>query len=605
MLTLVLSTVWFVSLINQAYFQGAFEVSEAREGVVVNEIKEFGTWVLPLRYGEVVPSKPPLFHWLTALATYYSSPLSDLGLRLISIVSGIMSLFCIFYSLKKMARHNPEIEDLPKLTVLMLSSTYGFIAMLTDGRVDMLFMAIFTVTQLATNYIILAQDFSYCSKFVKILIGLLLALGILARGPLMLVMFFLILIAGSFSKSGIFKLKDLISKSNILYLLILPILLTAPWYIASKVLGKPELVSRQIIFENFDRFFGSEKIISKPFWFYFQHIWEQGSPWIVLGAISLILFFKNKLYIKHSLANSILKINAYQLLACILFLSLSAGKRKAYLLPLLPSLSICCGILFIQTKDFIANIKLFRSEKISLFNILSNICLGSLVSGIVLKIILPLGLSSQLNQSFFIGLSLLSWMSLIIPTLCVFVLYAISQIIIYNPKLQISLFCKTWIICLMAYITFPCIFYLTKGESHSFKLLAQRINNTLPNTDLKIIKNKDDESFDSLLFYLGRRVRLHQLSVPESNGTYIARKSWFDQQTQDFNDNAEIYFTGKRPGDKDEKEVIVFKYLIDGDGPSSDSDDSNSDDSNIKDMGLESDNEKMTMGGLEPPTPEL
>jgi hypothetical protein len=39
---------------------------EAREAIVVWEIVHSGEWILPLRNGQIVPSKPPLFHWCGA-----------------------------------------------------------------------------------------------------------------------------------------------------------------------------------------------------------------------------------------------------------------------------------------------------------------------------------------------------------------------------------------------------------------------------------------------------------------------------------------------------------------------------------------------------------
>src|SRR5216117_2973334 len=43
-----------------------YEGGEAREGLVVREMLDTGDWILPLWNGSVVPSKPPLFHWLVA-----------------------------------------------------------------------------------------------------------------------------------------------------------------------------------------------------------------------------------------------------------------------------------------------------------------------------------------------------------------------------------------------------------------------------------------------------------------------------------------------------------------------------------------------------------
>src|SRR5256885_11671001 len=43
-----------------------YQGGEAREGLVAREMLRTGDWILPLWNGSVVPSKPPLFHWLAA-----------------------------------------------------------------------------------------------------------------------------------------------------------------------------------------------------------------------------------------------------------------------------------------------------------------------------------------------------------------------------------------------------------------------------------------------------------------------------------------------------------------------------------------------------------
>ena len=46
-----------------------FDKQEAREALVVWEINRTGNWILPLRNGDEIPAKPPLFHWLGALVS--------------------------------------------------------------------------------------------------------------------------------------------------------------------------------------------------------------------------------------------------------------------------------------------------------------------------------------------------------------------------------------------------------------------------------------------------------------------------------------------------------------------------------------------------------
>src|SRR2546427_5253445 len=71
-----------------------YEGGEAREGLVVREMLRTGDWILPLWNGSVVPSKPPLFHWLAAAgAALTDAGVTEHTLRAPSIVlAGVVVL---------------------------------------------------------------------------------------------------------------------------------------------------------------------------------------------------------------------------------------------------------------------------------------------------------------------------------------------------------------------------------------------------------------------------------------------------------------------------------------------------------------------------------
>src|SRR5216684_9297 len=79
---------------------------EPREATVVWEIYHSGEWVLPLRNGSIIPSKPPLFHWLGACFSLIRGELNEFTIRLPSALLAIVgvksvarrrwfSLFCL------------------------------------------------------------------------------------------------------------------------------------------------------------------------------------------------------------------------------------------------------------------------------------------------------------------------------------------------------------------------------------------------------------------------------------------------------------------------------------------------------------------------------
>ena len=54
---------------------------EPREALVVRDIVLQGRWLLPLRGGEQIPSKPPLFHWFAATASIVSGEMNEASIR--------------------------------------------------------------------------------------------------------------------------------------------------------------------------------------------------------------------------------------------------------------------------------------------------------------------------------------------------------------------------------------------------------------------------------------------------------------------------------------------------------------------------------------------
>src|SRR5438046_10377355 len=74
-----------------------YEGGEAREGLVVREMVRTGDWILPLWNGSVVPSKPPLFHWLAASAAALTGAgVTEHTLRAPSIVLGGLGVLLVF-----------------------------------------------------------------------------------------------------------------------------------------------------------------------------------------------------------------------------------------------------------------------------------------------------------------------------------------------------------------------------------------------------------------------------------------------------------------------------------------------------------------------------
>jgi len=69
---------------------------EPREGTIVWEIYTSGEWILPLRNGHIIPSKPPLFHWLGALVSLAWGEVNELTIRLPSALLAVLGVLLTY-----------------------------------------------------------------------------------------------------------------------------------------------------------------------------------------------------------------------------------------------------------------------------------------------------------------------------------------------------------------------------------------------------------------------------------------------------------------------------------------------------------------------------
>src|SRR5437667_321528 len=69
---------------------------EPREGTIVWEIYTSGEWILPLRNGQIIPSKPPLFHWLGTLVSLSWGEVNELTIRLPSALLAVLGVLLTY-----------------------------------------------------------------------------------------------------------------------------------------------------------------------------------------------------------------------------------------------------------------------------------------------------------------------------------------------------------------------------------------------------------------------------------------------------------------------------------------------------------------------------
>src|SRR5215813_5945850 len=105
---------------------------EPREAVVVWEIANNGEWILPLRDGTEIPSKPPLFHWLGALVSTALGRVDEFTVRFPSALLGLCGVLLTYEAGKRFWG-----AEAGRTAALVLATNFEWWRTAVAARVDM------------------------------------------------------------------------------------------------------------------------------------------------------------------------------------------------------------------------------------------------------------------------------------------------------------------------------------------------------------------------------------------------------------------------------------------------------------------------------------
>src|SRR4030095_9040120 len=79
-----------------------YDKGEPREALVVRDIVLNGNWIFPLKLGQQIPSKPPLFHWAGASASLLWGQMTEATVRFPSALFASLGVFLVYTLGKKL-----------------------------------------------------------------------------------------------------------------------------------------------------------------------------------------------------------------------------------------------------------------------------------------------------------------------------------------------------------------------------------------------------------------------------------------------------------------------------------------------------------------------
>ena len=338
--------------------------SEAREAHVVWEVAHTENKILPTRAG-IIPSKPPMFHWIGG--AFYSlfdwiQPLSVA--RFVSLIGSIIFLLFSF-------RLVSLFGDTSGISIVIIMTSWLFLAQSTDAKVDMLFAGFLVGSLYFGSSLILQKLFNYKQWIASVV---LLVLAVLCKGPLAIGLIGLLLGGMIIFSRDIIKNKlTILWLSSLILSLLIVAVVSSVWYLTAANLGGEAFISRQLLFENLHRIIGHHKMNTQPWWFYAPSLMRTIFPW---SFVALLIVFKSSLRNQFSERS---RLSLILFAIGIIALSLASGKRHSYPLPLLPFLA--AGIAP-AVSQLVCEKKLIRLTSIILPIFITISCVGLTVKGV-------------------------------------------------------------------------------------------------------------------------------------------------------------------------------------------------------------------------------
>src|SRR2546422_4859197 len=299
-----------------------YEGGEAREGLVAREMLRTGDWILPLWNGSVVPSKPPLFHWLAAAsAALTGAGVTEHTLRAPSIVLGGLVVLLVL-----LAGRAWSGEQVGFRAAVMLATTPQFLNEAGDGRVDMTLTTAITGAQLRV-----VDGLRGGAGPTRRVLALCLALAILAKGPVGPGLIGLTALVSALANRRLGPALRLVRPLPVLVFLAV----AGGWYGLAYHHRGMDFVAKQIISENGEALLGSARFPYRSPFFYLAPLVLGGLPWTLVLPWALARGWRSgDLARRHAVVWAA---------AVLVFFSLAPLKRAAYLLPLRPALALVVG----------------------------------------------------------------------------------------------------------------------------------------------------------------------------------------------------------------------------------------------------------------------
>ncbi len=340
-----------------------FTRGEAREALVVEAMNAQDNYILPLRNGIDVPSKPPMFHWIASIVLNVFPAHQELSIRLPSILASVFAMLILYIFLRNKYDYTTSLT-----TTLMLGSCFDWIKTSSVARVDMVFST-FLLSSHLLIYLIIEEYLSKAKINYKnlTLLSLAISAAVLTKGPAGLA--FPWIVGGMFI---VLKLKiKRIPFIPVIFSILFSLGIAGIWYYAAYLQQGEMFLDVHLMRENIARVVGNDDYDTghkSPFYMIYVLFIVGVMPW----SLFLPLLLKYVRDEKHKLQNNENNLFLYSiiwLLFYLIFFSFTSSKRNVYLLPAYPSF-------FLLFASYLAKYKFEHNKILSMSRYLLNFFSG-------------------------------------------------------------------------------------------------------------------------------------------------------------------------------------------------------------------------------------
>jgi 4-amino-4-deoxy-L-arabinose transferase-like glycosyltransferase len=361
--------------------------------VTAREMLQSHDYVWPTLNGAPRLTKTPLNYWFVAGAAKLTGNVDELAARLPSALFAFLSAVAILYYLSRWLSLR-----IAAISVAVWSTSLAYIRWSHRARPEMV-MTFFIILCMLSFYSIAISRNRRQQVIQSLVFWISFALANLAKGPAP-VPYVLIPISVYivFSKQWNIVARMLPFAGSFIFLVIV-----VPWllFIAHRLNWDLTLWKH----EYFDRLFGNYARGDYPVYYYLPDMFKYITPWAVFVPIALFTPFYRAWREKRHMMTYLW----IWFVADIVFLTIDAGKRQHYVVPLIPSMAILIGIVL---DDMIFTRKAYSSEfarNILMAHVIL-LTAAALLSPIVIAFIAPQLLAGVLSLS----LTTIIWLIVII-----------------------------------------------------------------------------------------------------------------------------------------------------------------------------------------------